>query len=138
MSRAKIALEYGQKGYYLVLDFLLFFEYLNEIRCLFQFVQGQYKNSKFWSKSLVGKKNIIGHVNVIASYAILHNSAYVLNKKSLRLSVIERVSFVSEEVKCNASGHFERLAKCIYPALYAWIVIEFVAIKVAKFKSIPF
>lgn len=138
MSRAKITLEYDQKGYYIMLDFLLLFEYLNKIRCLFQFVRGQYKNSKFWSKSPVGKENLIGHINDIVSYAILYNSIYVLNKKLLRLNVIERVSFVSEEVKCNAGRHFETLEKCIHLALYTWIIIELVAIKVAKFRSIPF
>lgn len=61
---------------------------------------------------------------------------HVLCKWSLRLSIVERVSLISEEVKGYGGKNLKTMGKSINPALHAWVVIERVVVKVAKLRGI--
>lgn len=53
------------------------------------------------------------------------------------LSVIEGVRLIGEESKFYAHRYFKTIGERINFALYVWVVIERIAVKVAEFRGIP-
>ena len=111
---------------------LAFFEGANEVCCFCQLGRGRDKDSELRGQASVGKRELIGDVNNVASYAVPHDSANVLRRRSLGLSIIERVRLICKETKGHACGYRRTMGEGINPALYARVVIECVAVKVAK------
>lgn len=53
------------------------------------------------------------------------------------MSVLERVIFICPEAKSNTSWHLETMGEFVNPTLYAQVVVEGIAVKVAKFRDVP-
>lgn len=54
----------------------------------------------------------------------------------LSLSVIEKVRFIGEEVKGYTCKYFKMIKENINLAFHTWIIIECIAVKVAKFRDV--
>lgn len=80
---------------------------------------------------------MIGNVDDIASYAVLQDSANILRRGLLGSSVIKKVSFINKQTKSHACRYFKTMEEGINPAFHARVVIERVAVKVAKLGSVP-
>lgn len=52
-------------------------------------------------------------------------------------SIVDKVSYISEEVKDYACSYLKTMGECINSAFHAQIVIEHVAVKITEFKDIP-
>lgn len=72
---------------------------------------------------MVGKKKLISDVKYITSYAVSHNSAYILGGRLSSLSVVKGVSFIGQEIKRNACWYLETIGKYINPTFYTRIVV---------------
>lgn len=53
----------------------------------------------------------------------------VLRRGSSGLSVVKRVCLIGEQAKGHACRDFKTMGEGIYPAFYAWVVIERIAVK---------
>ena len=132
-----ILLGHCQGGHHLVPYLLLFFERANKIGRLCRLGWRQHKDSELRGYVLVGKRKLVGDVDNIASYTILHNSMNLLRRGPLGSSVVNEVCFIGEEAKGHACRYFKTMEESINPAFYAWVIIECVAVDVAKFRGIP-
>ena len=81
---------------------------------------------------------MIGNIDNVAFYTVLHDSANVLRRGLSGTSVIERVSFIREETKGHARRHFKTMGKGINPAFHVRVVIERVAVEIAKLGFVTF
>lgn len=79
---------------------------------------------------MIGKGELIGHVNNIASYAVLHDSANILYRGSSDLSIIQKVCLIRKKAKDYACRYFKTIGEGVNLALYVWVVIEHVMVKV--------
>lgn len=61
----------------------------------------------------------------------------ILRKRSLGLSVIKEVCLISEKAKSYAYKYFKIMEEYINPTLYAWVAVEGITVKVAKFRDVP-
>lgn len=52
------------------------------------------------------------------------------------MSIINGVTFISEEVKGHTCRYLEIMEECINPALHAWIVIEHVVVEVTELRDV--
>lgn len=86
---------------------------------------------------MVGEKQLIGNINNVVSYTVLHDSADVLRRKSLGPSIIEKVSFIRDKTKDHACRYFKTMGKGVNLVFYIRVVIERIAVKVAKLECIP-
>ena len=66
-----------------------------------------------------------------------HDSANVLGGRSSSTSVVKGVCFVGYEAKGDACWYFETMGKGIDLAFHARVVVEDVAVKVAKLRGVP-
>lgn len=80
---------------------------------------------------------MICDIDNIASYVVPHDSANVLGEGSLRTSIIKRVCLVGQKVKGNARWYFEAMEEGVDPAFHARVVVESIAVKIAKLRGIP-
>lgn len=87
---------------------------------------------------MVGKQKLIGKVDNIVSYNVPYNSANVLNERLLRKNIVKKVFFICWKAKGNACWYFEITEKDVDLALHTQVVVESVAVKVAKLKSVVF
>lgn len=81
---------------------------------------------------------MINDVDNITSYAMSHNSADVLRRRSSSLSVIESIGLIHEEIEGHAHRHLEMMEEGINPAFNAWLVIECVAVEIAELRYVTF
>ena len=113
-------------------DLLLFFKGANEVCCFCRLCRGRDEDSELRGQASVGKKELIGDVNDVTSYAMSHDSANVLHRRSSGSSIIERVCLIREEAKGHACRYLKAMREGINPALHARVIIERVAVEVAK------
>lgn len=66
-----------------------------------------------------------------------YDSANILSGGSSSMSVVERVYLVGQEAKGDARWHFEAMGESIDPAFHARVVVDGIAIEVAKLRSVP-
>ena len=116
-----------------MLDLLLFFEGANKVCCFCRLGWGRDKNSELRDQASVGKRELIGNVNDIVSYAMPHDSANVLRRRSSGSSIIERVRLIREDAKGHACRYLKAMGEGINLVLYARVVIERVVVEVAVF-----
>lgn len=138
MSKIVILLKDYQGGYHFMSHLLFFFNCVYKISCLCWLDQGWYKNLKLQDEPSISKKKLICNVNYIASYAVSYNNIYILSRRLSSLSIIKRVSFISQKAKHNICWYFETMKKFINPAFDAQIAIQQIVIKVAKLRGISF
>lgn len=120
------------------MPYLLFFlESTDEINRPGGFCWWRDKDPQLWRNAAVSKGKLVGHVNNIAAYAVAYDRFHVLSWRTISSSVLERVTFVCQEVKSNASWHLETMGKCVNLALYARVIVKGIAIKVAMFRNVP-
>ncbi len=81
---------------------------------------------------MVGERQLIGDVDDVASYAVSHNSADVLRRRSSSPSVIKSVGLIRKETEGHACRHLETMGESINPAFHTRVVIEYVAVEVAE------
>ena len=113
-------------------DLLFFFKSANEVSCFRQLGRGRDKDLELRGQAPVGKNELIGDVNNVASYAVPHDSANVLRRRSSGSSIIERARLICEKGKGHACRYLKTMGEDINPAFHARVVIERVAVKVAE------
>lgn len=52
-------------------------------------------------------------------------------------NVFEQITLIYQEVNNNAYWYLKTIRKCINLAFYAQVVVEGIAVKVAKFRDVP-
>lgn len=86
---------------------------------------------------MVGRRELICNNDNVASYTVLHNSTNVLHRGSLGASIVEKVGFISKEIKSYICRHLETMGESINLAFHARIVVEHVLVKFTELKGIP-
>lgn len=86
---------------------------------------------------MVGERQLIGIINDIVFYTVLYDSADILRRRSLGSNVIERVNLIRDKTKDHTCRYFKMMRKGVNPVFYTWVVIEHIAVKVAKLECIP-
>lgn len=66
-----------------------------------------------------------------------HDSANVLGEGSSKMSVVERVRLIGQEIKGNARWYFKVMEKGVDPAFHTWVVVEGITVKFAKLRGVP-
>lgn len=69
---------------------------------------------------------------------MLYNDIDVLSKRLLSLSIINKVNFISKKTNGNTYWQLKMMQECINRAFRVWVIIEYIAVKVAKLKDISF
>lgn len=87
---------------------------------------------------MIGKRQLIVNVDNVTPYTVTHNSTNVPYRGQPGSSVVKGVCFIGEKVKSHVRRYLKTIEKSINPAFHAWVVIESVVVKVAKFKVVPF
>lgn len=67
-----------------------------------------------------------------------HNSTYILGGGLSSTNVTGGVCFVSQEAKGNARWYLEAMREGIDPVFHATVVVEAIAIKIAKLIGVQF
>lgn len=67
-----------------------------------------------------------------------HNGINILRRRWSGSSVVERVYLIGEKTKSYAQIYLKTIGESINLAFYAWIVIQYIIVKVTKFRSIQF
>lgn len=79
---------------------------------------------------------MIGYVNDVASYIVSHDGTNVLCRRLSGSSIVEKVRLIGEQVKSHTYKVLKTIGEDINPIFYAWVIIEHVAVKVAKLRGI--
>lgn len=129
-------MESSRGAHHLVPYFLFFLEVTDKMSRPAGFCCWENKDPQLWRNAAVSKEKLVDHVNKIAAYTITHDCSQVLGWRTTSLSVLERVIFICQEAKSNASWHLETMGEFVNPTLYAPVVVEGIAVKVAKFRDV--
>lgn len=86
---------------------------------------------------MVSKRKLVGHINDVAAYAVANDCPYVLGWRRTSSSVLKQVTLVRQEAKSNACWYLKTMGECVDQALYARVVVEGIAVKVAEFRGVP-
>lgn len=79
---------------------------------------------------------MIYNIDNIASYGVPHDSSNVLGKGLSSMSVLKKICFIGQKAKGNACQYFEAVTEGVDLALYAQVVVEGIAVKIAELRGI--
>lgn len=127
----------SQDGHYLVPYLLFFFKGTDEISHLGDFCWWGNKDPQLRRNAGISEGKLVDHVNDVAAYAMAYERSHVLSWRTTSLSILERVTFICQEAKSNASWYLETMEECVNLALYARVVVGGIAVKIAKFRDVP-
>ena len=137
LDRVVILLGRCRDSHHLVPYLLPFFKRTNKIGHLCRLGWWRHKDSGLRGYALVGKRKLVGDVDNVVSYTVPHNSTNVLRRGLSSLSIVKGVRLIGEKAKGHACRHLKTMRESINPVFHAWVVIERIAVKVAKFRGVP-
>ena len=113
-------------------NFLFFLEGTDEVGGPSRFCWWRDKDSKLRGNTVISEGGLVGNIDNVAAYAVPHDCLHILGWRTANSSVLERVSLVRQKAESHACRYLETMGESVDPVFHLRVVVEGVAVKVAK------